>query len=71
MRLGRSVAQTPAQNPTTDARRVFITSTGMDIEMEDSVLGESLEQEERYNPFQWIDGLEGCSLTGLGSALSS
>ena len=70
MRLGRSVAQTPAHAPTTDARRVSITSTGMDIEMEDSVFGESLEQEERYNPFQGIDGLERCSLIGLGSALS-
>ena len=66
LRLGRSVTQTPAHAPTTDA----ITSTGMDIEMEDSAFGESLEQETRYNPFQGIDGLEGCSSTGLGSALS-
>ena len=42
----------------------------MDIELEDSAFGESLEQEQSYNPFQGIDGLEGCSLTGLGSALS-
>ena len=69
MRLGRSVAQTPAHAPTTDARRVSSTSTGMAIEMEDSVFGESLEQEERNNPFQEIGGLEGRSLTGLGSAL--
>ena len=52
LRLGRSVAQTPAHAPTTDAGRVSITSMGMDIEMEDSEFGESLEQEERYNPFQ-------------------
>ena len=61
----------PAHAPTTDARRVSITSTGMDIEMENSAFGELLEQEERYNPFQRIDGLEGWSLTGLESALSS
>ena len=70
MRLGRTVTQTPAHAPTTDARRVSITCTGMNIEMENSAFGKSLEQEERYNPFQGIDGLEGCSLTGLGSALS-
>ena len=64
------MAQTPAHAPTTDARRVSIISTGMDIELEDSAFGESLEQKERYNPFQGNDGLEGCSLTGLGSALS-
>ena len=57
MRLGRSVAQTPAHAPSTDARRVSITSTRMGIEMEGSAFGESLEQEERYNPFQGIDGL--------------
>ena len=64
------MAQTPAHAPTTDARRVSIISSGMDIELEDSAFGESLEQEQSYNPFQGIDGLEGCSLTGLGSALS-
>ena len=48
LRLGRSVAQTPAHAPSTDARRVSITS--MDIEMEGSALGELLEQEERYKP---------------------
>ena len=44
----------------------------MNTEMEDSgrVFGELLELLERYNPFQEIDGLEGCSLTGLGSSLS-
>ena len=41
----------------------------MDIEMEYSAFGESLEQEGRNNPFQGIGGLEGGSLTGLGSAL--
>ena len=70
MRLGQSVAQTPAHTPTTDARQVSITSTGMDIEMQDSAFGETLKQEERYNPFQGIDDLDGCSLAGLGSALS-
>ena len=64
------MAHTPAHASTTDARRVSITSTGMDIEIEDSAFAESLEQQERYSPFQVIDGLEGCSLTGLVSALS-
>ena len=41
----------------------------MDIDMEDCVFGELLEQEERYNPLQGTDALEGCSLIGLGSAL--
>ena len=56
-RPGPSVAQTPAHAPSNDARRVSITCTGMDIETEGSALGESLEQEERYNLFQGIDGL--------------
>ena len=49
--LGRSVAQTPAHTPTTDSRRISITSIGMDIEMEDGAFGEWLEQEGRYDPF--------------------
>ena len=70
LRLGRSVAQTPAHDPDTNDRRVSITSMGMDIEMEDSAFLEWLEQEERYNPFQGIDGLEGYFLAGFGSTLS-
>ena len=63
LRPGQSVAQTPAHAPT-DARRVSITSMGMDIETGSSALGESLEQEDLS---QGIDGLAECYLTGLGS----
>ena len=60
------LVQRAAPAPTTDARLVSITSTGMDIEMGTVRLK---NRRRGTTLFQGIDGLEGCLAEDTGGAL--